>query len=388
MTTQSILVWMLFESDGEVLLARRPEDGGAFAGQWTLPGGVMPDDESDEETLQRLAREDLGVAVTQEEFEETLYLSEGERNLVTNIFRVTGFEGELRFRRGAYAEARWVEASELRQSDAYAMPEELRQLLAGPPERRPSGVPDNKASWDAISAMYQLKHKLKTDAAHYGPRMPTENDLRLLGDVRGKRILEIGCGGGQCAIAFAKQGAVVAAIDQSERQLDYARGLAAEEGVRVEFIEGDVTTLPQVKSASQDAVFSAYALGYVEDIGSCLAEVSRVLTPGGAFVFSVDHPAWAMTWGGGDELRLSRPYWDAYKEWEWGDGSGIWMRSWTRTVEDWVTLLREAGFIIDRLLEPRMVLDAHDTTWDDAYPFEKGVIVPTTLIIRALKPGA
>jgi SAM-dependent methyltransferase/ADP-ribose pyrophosphatase YjhB (NUDIX family) len=382
--SQSILVWLLFEADGEVLLARRADDGKPLAGLWTLPGDLMPEDESAEETLRRFARDVLSVTVLEEDFEETLYLSAGGHNFVTNIFRVSSYEGDLSFRKGGFEEARWVEPAEVEDKSAYPMPDDLRALLSGG-ARRPSGVPDNRASWDLVSAIYQTKHKLKTDAAHYGPRMPTENDLRLLGAVGGKRILELGCGGGQCSIAFAKEGAIATAIDQSVMQLQYARGLAAEEGVQVEFLEGDVTALPQVKSASQDAVFSAYALGYVEDIETCLVEVARVLKPGGAFVFSVGHPARAMM-SEDDPFRVGRTYWDAYQEWEWGRESGIWMRDWTRTIEDWVSLLRGAGFVIDRILEPKMLAEAHDESWDDTYPLEQGSVLPTTLIIKALKP--
>jgi len=383
--TQSIMVWLLFEHEGQVLLARRPDDSKPFAAQWTLPGDVMPEDESSEETLRRFAREVLGVEVGQEDFEETLYLSEGGANLVTNVFRVLDYHGDLRFHKGAFEEARWVEPVELRDATRFPMPPDLRALLAGDATQRPPGVPDNKASWDLLSAMYQTKHRLKTDAAHYGPRMPTEDDLRLLGDVRGKRILEIGCGGGQCSIAFAKQGAIAMGIDQSVMQLQYARGLAEEEGARVEFLEGDITTLPQIKSASQDAVFSAYALGYVEDIATCFAEVARVLKPGGVFVFSVGHPAHTMM-SYRDLLRVERPYWDAYREWEWGSGTSIWMRDWPRTIEEWFALLRGAGFVVERILEPRMRAEAHDETWDDTYPLDQGSVIPTTLILRAVKP--
>jgi SAM-dependent methyltransferase/ADP-ribose pyrophosphatase YjhB (NUDIX family) len=383
--SQSILVWLLFEDGDEVLLARRARDGGPFAGQWTLPGDAVPEEESAEETLRRFARESLGVDVQGEEFEETLYLSDGGQNFVTNVFRVTAFTGELRFRRGAFEEARWLPRAELGDADALSIPQDLRDLLAGPSGRRPPGVPDNKAAWDAISAAYQAKHQLKADAAHYGPRMPTENDLRLLGDVAGKRVLEVGCGGGQCSVAFAKQGAVVTGIDQSPLQIQFARSLAAEEGVRVEFIEGDITTLPQVKTATQDVVFSAYALGFVEDVATCFAEVARVLRPGGLFVFSVDHPVRGMM-AYDDPFRIERSYWDAYREWEWGDGSGTWFRSWTRTVEEWFSLLRGAGFSVDRVLEPKMLVEAHDQTWDDTYPLDQGLVLPTTLIFRAVKP--
>jgi len=383
--TQSILVWLLFEADGETLIARRAHDGNVFAGAWTLPGDLVPEDESAEETLRRFARDNLGVDVTGEEFEETLYLSDRATNLVTNVFRVTSYEGDLRVRKGAFEEARWVEPAELPDAPEYPMPSELRELLGGSAERRPSGVPDNKASWDLISAMYQTKHRLKTDAAHYGPRMPTENDLRLLGDVKGKRILEIGCGGGQCSIAFARQGAIVIGIDQSVMQLQYARGLAEEEGVRVEFLEGDITTLPQIKSGSEDAVFSACALGYVEDIATCFAEVARVLKPSGVFVLSVGHPVFGMM-SDEDRFRIERGYWDSYSEWEWGRDSGVWMRDWVRPISQWFDLLRGAGFIVDRILEPKMLPDAQDESWDDAYPFDQGSVIPTTLIFRAVKP--
>ena len=62
------------------------------------------------------------------------------------------------------------------------------------------------------------------------------------------------------------------------------------------------------------------------------------------------------------------------------------MHDWSRTVEDWFGALRNAGFAVDRILEPKMLAEAHDTTWDDAYPFEQGVVIPTTLIFRAVKP--
>jgi ubiquinone/menaquinone biosynthesis C-methylase UbiE/ADP-ribose pyrophosphatase YjhB (NUDIX family) len=384
---RAILVWLLLERDGAVLLGRRRAEAPPFAGLWTLPGDLVAEEESAEEALRRFAARELGLRVEGEEFVETLYLMEGGENYVTNVFRVVS-EGDLRFRAAtAYEELAWVRRADVRDAAAYPMPKALRQLLAPPTDggSAPHGVPDNRAAWDAISADYQEKHKLKTDTAHYGMRMPTERDLRLLGDVRGRRVLEIGCGGGQCAVAFAREGAVVTAIDQSEEQLRFARALAAKEGVRVEFLRGDITTLPEVRSGSQDAVFSSHALGYVEDIATCLAEVYRVLRRGGLFVFATLHPVAAML-GEGGSLTVTRAYWEEYSEWEWGEGSGVWMRDWVRSIERWFTLLREAGFTVDRILEPRMRVDAHDESWDDAFPLTQGLLAPTTLIMRAVKP--
>lgn len=51
---------------------------------------------------------------------------------------------------------------------------------------------DNRTAWNAISGEYQAHHQIPTDDAHYGPRTPTEGQLRLVGDVRGEWLLEIG----------------------------------------------------------------------------------------------------------------------------------------------------------------------------------------------------
>src|SRR6266849_2419262 len=96
-------------------------------------------------------------------------------------------------------------------------------------------VPNDTAnSWDRFSAAYQKGAQLPTDVAHYGPDIPTEADLRLLGDLKGKRVLELGCGGAQCSIAFAKQGAIAIGVDFSAEQIAYARRLADREGVKIE----------------------------------------------------------------------------------------------------------------------------------------------------------
>ena len=149
---------------------------------------------------------------------------------------------------------------------------------------------DLRAAWNRLSAGYQADHAIPTDSAHYGPWSPPENELRLLGDVRGLRILEVGCGGGQCSIAFARQGAQVTGLDLSDEQLAYARRLAAGEGVSVRFVQGSATDLSAFAGGTFDLLFSAYALQYVADLRGCLSECSRVLRAGGRLVVSLDHP--------------------------------------------------------------------------------------------------
>ena len=82
----------------------------------------------------------------------------------------------------------------------------------------------NTESWDRIGA--QGAADFPVDVAWYGSDGPTERELRLIGDVRGKRVLDLGCGSGQAAITFAHQGGIVIAVDASEAQLARARGAA------------------------------------------------------------------------------------------------------------------------------------------------------------------
>ena len=120
--------------------------------------------------------------------------------------------------------------------------------------------------WDAASEYYQEETRIPTDEAHYGPFAPSEKILKLLGGVKNKSILELGCGGGQCSIAFAKKGAKATGIDISSKQLAFAKRLTSENGARVNFVKGDAECLDMLKDSSFDIVFSAFALMYIKNL--------------------------------------------------------------------------------------------------------------------------
>ncbi len=246
---------------------------------------------------------------------------------------------------------------------------------------------DMRAAWNRISAGYQAQHQIAVDAAHYGPFMPDESELRLLGDVAGRRILELGCGGGQCSIAFARQGAQAVGLDLSDEQIAFARRLAAELGVAVDFQQGNAADLSRFAPASFDIIFSAYALQYVAAIEQCLAEAARVLVPGGLLVFSLDHPFREVFWdeeADEDSLLAVRSYWRrGPMDWQW-TGGGPSMRSFHRTVSDWVDLLRSADFQVQRILEPEPKLsDAEQISWAGSYDLEIVRLIPQTIVFVA-----
>jgi SAM-dependent methyltransferase len=263
-----------------------------------------------------------------------------------------------------------------------------------PPGSRPDTPPVEPAAvWDDYAAVYQAAAQLPTTVAYYGPDIPTEEELHLLGDLRGKRVLELGCGGAQSSIAFAKQGATAIGVDFSVEQLAYARRCAEAEEVRVELRQGDVADLAFLRADSIDLVFSSYVFHYVEDLDRVFRQVHRVLKVGAPLVFSLPHPAYNMI----DEEAegaplLRRPYFDRSpirrRVPSAGPAGGVPGRAtvlteFPRTFGDLHVSLTRASYRVDLLLEPPPVTGGPRSA---AYR-PAMAMVPRTLIVRARKEG-
>jgi SAM-dependent methyltransferase len=241
---------------------------------------------------------------------------------------------------------------------------------------------DNAAAWDRYASAYQSGAQLPTNVAHYGPDIATEAELRLLGDLKGKRVLELGCGGAQCAIAFVKQGATAIGVDFSAEQLAFARRLCEREEVRVELRQGDLADLAFVTADSIDLVFSAYAFGYVEDLGRVFRQVHRVLKVGAPLVFSLPHPAYDMFDDDSDQPLLARrPYFDKTPI-EYTVG-GITFTDHHHTLSELYMGLSRASYRVDLIMEPPPRPGGpRSPDWREAF-----TVVPRTLIVRARKEG-
>jgi SAM-dependent methyltransferase len=241
---------------------------------------------------------------------------------------------------------------------------------------------DNAAAWDRHSAAYQEGARLPTDVAHYGPDIGNEDDFRLLGNLEGKRVLELGCGGAQCSIAFSKQGAIAIGIDASAQQLAFARRLCDREGVKVELHHGDLADIAFVRADSIDVVFSAYAFGFVDDLGRVFRQVHRVLKPQAPFVFSLPHPAYDVIDDDADEpLLVRRSYFDRDPiDYQW---NGVGFTDYHHTIGDLFTGLTRSGFRVDTILEPEPLPSGpRSQHWRDAFR-----MLPRTLVVRARKEG-
>ncbi len=194
-------------------------------------------------------------------------------------------------------------------------------------------------------------------------------------------MLEVGCGAAQCSRWLADRGARAVGLDVSHRQLQHAQRLDAGTGTAVPVVEGTATALP-FPAGSFDTVFSSFgALQFVADADLAVAEVARVLRPGGVFAFSVTHPLrWAMPDDPGEDgLRVTMSYFDRtpYVETD-ADGMVSYVEH-HRTLGDWVGHLAAHGFALQQLLEPEWP-EGHDRVWGGWGPV-RGALFPGTAIL-------
>ncbi|HLM16987.1 MAG TPA: class I SAM-dependent methyltransferase [Acidimicrobiia bacterium] len=198
---------------------------------------------------------------------------------------------------------------------------------------------------------------------------PTDPELRLLGDLRGKRVLDLGCGTGSAAIAFAQQGAIVIALDPTDARLARARARAEQAEVKVEWRTGDLADLAFLRAESIDAAFASSSVAEVDDAARLFRQVQRVLKPNGAFVFSYAHPMSLCIDASG---VVTRSYFDPGPIDLERDGDSV--RIHVRDIGDVFTELGRAGFRVDTIVEPK--------------PSTPGARIPDTIVWRARKEGA
>lgn len=250
-----------------------------------------------------------------------------------------------------------------------------------------------QSAWNRASRFYQRNQPLSTAQVHYGPWAPTEDTLQLLGDLRGRHVLELGCGGGQSCVTMVKQGATVIGVDFSEAQLGHAQQLAAKQltpelALKLRFIHGDAGRLSEIASESIDLVLSVNTFQYVADIARVLHECGRVLCREGQLICTVDHPLrTCFVDEEADELAIYpiRSYFnDEPMRWQFPE-SGAWMVSYHHTLAEWIDLLTAAGLQLQRLLEPPPPTELADELWPLDGPLAELRHVPQTIIFVAKK---
>lgn len=244
---------------------------------------------------------------------------------------------------------------------------------------RPGAASDhlrvNRALWERGSDSYDRRCARVLggrQAKAWGLWRIPEARLRLLGPVRGKDVLEVGCGAARWSHALAAAGARVVGLDLSNAQLRKARRERRRAG-RVALIRANAERLPFVDDAF-DVAFSDWGALTFSDPRKTVPEVARVLRPGGRLVFATSSPFRAVVQprvGRGMPRRLRYDYF------------GLHRLDYPREVNfalgyaDWVELFRRAGLSIGRLVEFRpshsnrsAYLSPAEEEWGRHWPLE------------------
>jgi SAM-dependent methyltransferase len=240
----------------------------------------------------------------------------------------------------------------------------------------------NRRWWDGDADDYHAEHGAFLGAADFvwSPEQLREADARLLGEVRGRRVLEVGSGSAMCSRWLAGQGARPVAFDISAGMLRHARVAATATGIDVALVQADAQYLP-FRDGIFDIAFTAFgAVPFVEDSARVMREVARVLQPSGRWVFASTHPIrWSFPDEPGPEgLTATMPYWDRTPYVEFAESGEPTYVEHHRTLGDRVREIAAAGFRLVDLIEPEWPA-GHTQEWGQWSPL-RGAILPGTAI--------
>jgi SAM-dependent methyltransferase len=251
-------------------------------------------------------------------------------------------------------------------------------------------VAANRRWWDADAADYLAEHGDFLGLADFVwcPEGLRESEARLLGELAGCSVLEVGCGSASCARWLAAKGAWVVGVDLSAGMLGHAVTAARDTGIPVPLVQADATHLP-FASGSFDLACSAFgAVPFVADSAAVMREVARVLRPGGRWVFAVTHP---MRWIFPDDpgeagLTVAQSYFDRtpYVEVD-ALGNPTYVEH-HRTLGDRVREIVAAGMTLEDLVEPEWPPELH-RNWGQWSPL-RGALYPGTAIFCCRRDGA
>ncbi|OXM54189.1 class I SAM-dependent methyltransferase [Amycolatopsis alba] len=213
-----------------------------------------------------------------------------------------------------------------------------------------SAIPEvAENDYDSFAEAYAAENEASLINAYYTrPAI-----LNLAGDVSGRRILDAGCGAGPITENLRDRGAIVTGFDSSAKMVELARKrLGDDADLRVADIG---SPLPFPDGAFDDVVV-ALVLHYLEDWSGPLAEIRRVLKPGGRLILAVNHPI---------GYKLLHPEADYFETVKWNDeytfsGQNAVLTYWHRPLHAMTDAFTAAGFRTAVVSEPPPAPEAYE----------------------------
>ena len=236
----------------------------------------------------------------------------------------------------------------------------------------PEHVRANRLAWDRYAAEFAEpgRRNWAKPAPEWGIWSIPEADLRLLPDeLAGKDVVELGCGTAYVSAWLARLGARPVGIDVSPAQLETARMLQREFGLEFPLHRGNAEATP-FEDGSFDVAISEYGASLWADPYAWIPEAARLIRPGGQLIFITDTALIQMTApeheaDGPAGTELIRPYFGMHRI-VWPDDGSV---EFHLPHGEWIRLLRDTGFEIERLVEMQAPADAvADPRWNYVTP--------------------
>ena len=144
-------------------------------------------------------------------------------------------------------------------------------------------------SWDGIAEEW-AKFSEKND---YRNHFIIPNTIGMMGDIKGKSILDLGCGEGGYARILANMGADVTGIDCSYKTIEIAKEKSVKEELNINYLVGNSSSLDEISDSKYDIVLSSMMLMDCEDFKGTIREIHRVLRKNGQLFMSILHPCFS-----------------------------------------------------------------------------------------------
>ena len=222
-----------------------------------------------------------------------------------------------------------------------------------------------------------------TALPNYGFFTPTEETLCLMGDVRGKAVLELACGGGESLIWLEQKGAKeLWGLDISAAQIKRSECLFKEKGKKAKLFVSPMELDPGLPHSHFDLVFSIYGLGWSMDLDKTIIHIAEYLKPGGRLVFAWDNPLMQCIDAQNGQYVLSRSY---VNEQDVFVDESFKRHNWKLSA--YLNCLANHGFLIEQVVEESEYDEKEADVFQEGrfYSAGKARLLNPSIIVKARK---
>ena len=246
----------------------------------------------------------------------------------------------------------------------------------------------NQKGWNEVAPLFHGR----TALPKYGPLAATEDELNLIPDLAGKRVLELGCGSGH-TLAYlweTRNASEVWGLDLSETQIRFTQEFLDQKKIPAKLFLASMDENPGIPENNFDLIVSIYSLGWTPNLSHTLTLVHSYLKPGGLFIFSWEHPAYQCL--NYDDTMSKYVFDQSYLQ----EGPVL-HPSWKgveivinhRKLSTYLNAMAQSGLTLQQVIEsePNIQLAREqDFAPEKWYSIPRARLMPTTVIVIAYKP--